>query len=149
MRSLRVWRRFYDRVCPGPEAVDLAFKMRCSGWRKNCFDKEKQRLDHAEGPAVQHQWGSPGWFSPPPPQPERGAEAAGAVRGPGPDAAARETGRGPETGAAAEDRWLERRAQGTQEVEEPVEAEAGAVAECTQVAECAQVADTAQVAEPR
>ena len=61
MRSgLRVWRRFYDQVTaplPGPEYVDLEFKMRCFGdvfCNKNsknfCFHLQKQGLhpDDAE-----------------------------------------------------------------------------------------------------
>lgn len=51
-----MWRRFYDKVLPGPERVDLAFKMRCFGdvfppqnTKKLCFHLQKQQLaSHAD-----------------------------------------------------------------------------------------------------
>ena len=131
-------RRFF-RACP--EAVDLAFKMRCSRWRKNCFYKEKQRSD-AEGTAVQHSWDPHGRWSPPRPRQERGASATDAVRGPGPERAQVETGQETESRKTAED-WclgkearVQRAPQEVEEpVEEPIEVEAGAVADPEQIAE--------------
>ena len=103
MRSLRVWRRFYDRVCPGPEAVDLAFKMRCSGWEKaekSCFHKEKQSLGHAVG-YVRSERTPHGWSSP---HQERGAAAKGEVLGSGPERAPYATKQTKESRNTTEDR---------------------------------------------